>query len=59
VVVHPSLEPVDLASELLVVEEDGGVGQVDHELGGVLRLDEEILDVPRLVIHAAALPILS
>ena len=49
--VHPLLEPADLAGELLLVEEHGRVGQVHHELGRVLELDEEFLDVLRLVIH--------
>jgi hypothetical protein len=56
---HAVLQPSDLAGELLLVEEDGRVGQVDHELGRVFELDQELLDVPRFLIHAAALPILS
>ena len=59
VVVHPLLEPLDLARELLLVEEDGRVREVDHELRGVLRLDQEVLDGPGLVIHAVAPPMMS
>ena len=51
VVVHALLEPVDLARQLLLVEEDGRVGQVDHELRRVLQLDEQLFDVLRLFIH--------
>ena len=51
VVVHARLEPVDLARELLLVEEDRRVGEVDHQLGGVLQLDEQLFDVLRLFIH--------
>ena len=59
VAVHPLLEAVDLAGQLLLVEEHRGVGQVDHELGGVLQLDEELFDGLGFVIHGAALPILT
>ena len=59
VAVHPLLEPADLAGQLLLVEEHGRVGQVDHELGGVLQLDEELFDGLGFVIHGAALPILT
>jgi len=59
VAVHPLLEPADFAGQLLLVEEHGGVGQVDHELGGVLQLDEELFDGLGFVIHGAALPILT
>jgi hypothetical protein len=48
---HALLELLDLAREVLLVEEDRGVGQVDQQLGGVLGLDEEFLDVPGLLIH--------
>ncbi len=59
VLVHAALEPIHLAGELLFVEEDGRVGEVHHELGGVLRLDEQLFDVLRLVIHGWLLPILT
>ena len=53
---HALLEPVDLLRELLLVEEDGRVGQVDHELGRVFQLDQEVLDVPRLLVHHGSTP---
>ena len=34
-----------LASQLVLVEEDGRVREVDHQLGRVLELDEEVFDV--------------
>jgi len=49
--VHAILQALDLAGQLLVLEEHGRVGEVDHQLGGILRLDEEVLDALRLVIH--------
>jgi hypothetical protein len=48
---HALLELLDLVGEVLLVEEQRGVGQVDQELGGVLRLDQEFLDVPGFFIH--------
>ena len=53
---HPLLEPLDLLRQLLLVEEDGRVGQVDHELRGVLQFDEEVFDVARLVVHHGSTP---
>ena len=53
---HPLLEPFDLLRQLLLVEEDGRVGQVDHELGRVFQLDQEVLDVPRLFVHHGSTP---
>ena len=51
---------IDLVGQLLLVEEDGGVGQVDHQLRGVLQLDEQVFDgIRRSVIHVAALPMMS
>jgi len=52
-------EPADLLGQLLLVEEDGRVGEVDHQLGGVLELDEEILDGVRLVIIHGGLQMMS
>ncbi len=49
IVGHARLESFHLASELVLVEEDRRVREVDHQLGGVLELDEEIFDVARLV----------
>ncbi len=49
-------EPLDLLRQLLLVEEDGRVGQVDHELRGVLQLDEEVFDVARLFVHHGSTP---
>ena len=56
---HPLLETLDLAGELVLVEEHRGVREVDHELGGVLRLDEQVLHALRLVIHSGAPPMMS
>jgi hypothetical protein len=53
------LEPADLLGELLLVEEDGRVREVDHQLGGVLQLDEQIFDGVRLVFIHGALPMMS
>ena len=47
---HAVLETAHLARELLLVEEHRRVGEVHHELGLVLELDEEFLDVLRLVL---------
>ena len=49
--VHPLFQAADLSGQLLLVEEHRRVRQVDHELGGVLQLDEELFDVPGFVIH--------
>jgi hypothetical protein len=38
------LQPEHLAAERLVAEEDGRVGEVHHQFGGVLGLDEQLLD---------------
>ena len=54
---EPLLELVDLVGHRLVAEEEGGVRQVDHELGGVLGLREhglEICGVGRLVPSVAS-----
>ena len=48
---QPLLEVVDLLGHVGVAEVEGGVGQVDHELGGVLRLREHGLEVSRSVVH--------
>ena len=56
VLAHPLLEPLDLLCQLLLVEEDGRVRQIDHELRGVLQLDEEVFDVARLVVHHGSTP---
>ncbi len=37
----------DLPRELVLVEEDRRIGEVDHELRGVLQLDEQVFDVLR------------
>ncbi len=58
-VVHPVAEPLDLPRELLLVEEDRRVGQVDHQIGDVLRLDQEVLDRSRLLIHGFRPPIVT
>jgi hypothetical protein len=56
--VHALVEAFDLPGELLVVEEHSRVREVDHQLGGVLQLDEQVLDALRLVIHGSSLRIL-
>ena len=54
------VEPHDLLGELLLVEEHGRVGQVDHQLRGVFQLDEQVFDgIRRSIIHVAALPMMS
>src|ERR671921_1831973 len=45
-VVEAFLQVGDLFREVLGVVEDRRVGEVDHKLRGVLRLDEHLLDVP-------------
>jgi hypothetical protein len=47
------LELVDLLGHGRVPEVDGGVGQVDHELGAVLGLREHGLEVAGPVVHAS------
>ncbi len=53
VAAHALLEVLDLVGEVLLVEEQGGVCEVDEQLGGVLRLDKELLDVPGFVVSHA------
>ena len=45
------LELADLLGHVGVAEEEGGVGEVDHELGGVLRLREHGLQISGSVVH--------
>ena len=47
------------AVAIVPFEDLGRIGQVDHELGGVLQLDEELFDGLGFVIHAAALQMLT
>ena len=54
VLVHALLDLLDLLGQVLLVEEDGRVGQVDHELGRVLELDQQFLDVLRLLFVSHA-----
>jgi hypothetical protein len=55
-----AVEPDHLVGDLVVVEEDGRVGEIHHQLRGVLQLDEQVFDgMWRLVTHAAALPMMS
>ena len=59
-IARSAVETDHLVGDLVVVEEHGRVRQVDHELGGVLQLDEEVFDgMWRLVSHAAAPPMMS
>jgi hypothetical protein len=51
VVVHARFQAVDLARQLVLVEEDRRVREVHHELRRVLQFDEELFDVLRLLIH--------
>ena len=49
-VLEPLLELLDLVGHPRVAEEQGGVRQVDHELGGVFRLREHGLEIAGLIV---------
>jgi hypothetical protein len=49
--VEPFLELQHLVGHVVVVEEQRRVAEVDHELGGVLRLREHRLEIAGLVVH--------
>ncbi len=40
------LQPHDLAGQRVVLEEDRGVGEVEHQLGRLLRAEQQLLDGP-------------
>ena len=50
---------VDLAYAAVFFDEEKLAREVDHQLRGVLGLDEQILDVLRLFIHGRLLPRLT
>ena len=52
---QPLLELVDLVGHLGVGEEERGVREIDHELGGVLRLREHRLEIAGLIVGCHAL----
>ena len=52
---HLLLEVADLLGHVRIAEVQRRVGQVDHELGGVLGLREHGLEVPGSVVHLRSL----
>ena len=48
---QPVLELVDLLGHGRVAEVHRGVGQVDHQLGGVLGLRQHGLEIPGPIVH--------
>ena len=55
-VLQPLFEGLDLVGHPRVAEEQGGIRQVDHELGGVFRLREHGLEIAGLIVGCHQLP---
>ena len=55
-ILQPLFEGFDLVGHPHVAEEQGGIRQVDHELGGVFRLREHGLEIARLIVGCHQLP---
>ncbi len=51
---EPLLELAHLLGDVLVGKEERRVAEVDHQLGGVLRLREHFFEISGLVVHRGA-----